>query len=157
MRWVEFSAFTVTLRTHEGNCPPISWQFDSDEETLAHFARMSRLFVHLKPYSQVTLEEYCETGLPTIRHPILHYERDQILLKIKTEYLYGRDLLVAPVLKPKRTTWKVYLPDDEWIHVWTGQQYGKGWHMVPAPIGQPPVFYRTKSAFTQLFEELKTI
>ncbi|HMF31697.1 MAG TPA: alpha-glucosidase, partial [Candidatus Lokiarchaeia archaeon] len=153
----EHGAFTVTLRTHEGNCPPISWQFDSDEETLTHFARMTRIFVHLKPYSLAVLDEYYSTGSPTIRHPILHYEEDRVLLKIKTEYLYGRDLLVAPVLKPKKTSWKVYLPEDEWIHVWTSRRYGKGWHVVPAPLGQIPVFYRASSTFADLFQGIKNL
>ncbi len=157
MRWAEHTAFTIIMRTHEGNCPPISWQFDSDEETLAHFAHMSRIFVHLKPYTQNVLQEYYDHGHPPMRHPILHYETDQTLAKLKTEYLFGRDLLVAPVLKPKKTTWKVYLPEDNWIHLWSGQEFKGGWYTVPAPIGQPPVFYRAGSPFTGLFLELKSL
>ncbi len=157
MRWAEHTAFTVVMRTHEGNCPPISWQFDSDEETLRHFARMSRIFVHLKPYTVATLRDYQEHGLPPMRHPIIHYETDKVLVNLKTEYLFGRDLLVVPVLKPKKVTWKVYLPEDKWVHLWSGQEYQGGWYTVPAPLGQPPVFYRVQSPFISLFSELKNL
>ena len=156
-RWCEQAAFTPILRTHEGDRPGANWQFDSDEETLAHFARMARVHAHLAEYHRALGREYADTGLPPIRHPYLHHEGDEALHGLSTQYLYGRDLLVAPVMEPRRRAWRVVLPDDEWVHAWTGRIYGRGTREVPAPPGCPPVFYRRSSPFLGLFEGLRSI
>lgn len=156
MRWVEHSAFTVIMRTHEGNRPDSNWQFDSDEETLKHFAKMSKVHKRIKPYIKSIVDEYYQTGLPTMRHPYIHYENEVKLHKFKYQYLFGRDLLVAPVYKPKRNRHRVYLPKDNWVHLWSGNNYYGGWVTVSSPIGEPPVFYREKSDFSELFSEVKS-
>ena len=57
-------------------------------------------------------------------------------------YMFGPDLLVAPVLEPDATTREVYLPrGTDWVHVWTGDRHPGGAVVtVAAPPGQPPVF-----------------
>ena len=157
MRWAELSAFTPVMRTHEGNRPDESWQFNSDEETLQHFAKMSKIYVALKPYMQAVVKENAETGIPCMRMPYIHYQQDKELIGLKYEYLLGRDLYVAPVYEEGATTRKLYLPDDQWVHLWSGQQYGQGVHEVEAPLGQTPVFYRKDSSYAQLFESLKNL
>jgi len=157
MRWAEMAAFTPVMRTHEGNRPGDCWQFDSDTESLLHFARMVNIYTHLKPYLKAVVKENAEKGLPCMRMPYIHYENDKTLLNLKYQYLLGRDLMVAPVCEEGKTAWKVYLPDDTWVHVWSGKEYGQGTHEVPAPIGQIPVFYRKESKYRYLFEEIKNI
>ncbi|TVQ24464.1 MAG: alpha-glucosidase [Spirochaetaceae bacterium] len=154
MRWAEMSVFTPTMRSHEGNRPDDGWQFDSDDETLAHFARMSQIFTALKPYHIHCGNEYQRTGVPMIRHPFIHYEDDPVCHRLKYQYLYGRDLMVAPVTGKGRRYVRCYLPDDDWVHLWTGTRYqGRQHHRVPAPLGQPAVFYRADSAYAELFEK----
>ncbi len=63
-------------------------------------------------------------------------------------------MMVAPVIEAGAVMRKVYLPDDAWRHLWSGQDYKPGWHDVPAPIGEPPVFYRPGSAFAPLFARI---
>ena len=155
MRWTEHAAFTQTMRTHEGNRPGSNWQFNSDAETLAHFARMTRIYAALRDYHQHLSNEYVATGLPPMRHPYIHFENDPVLHTLKYQYLYGRELLVAPVYRKGARKQKVYLPDDLWIHLWTGKAYPKGWHTVEAPLGKPPVFYRNGSDFSVLFQKIK--
>ena len=154
MRWAEMAVFSAIMRTHEGNRPNDNWQFDSDEETLKHFAAMSALHVRLKPYIRQSVKEYRESGLPLMRHPFLHYEHDEQVHELRYQYLFGRDLLVAPVYLPGMTSWKVYLPKDRWAGLWDHKPYGKGWHTVEAPLGKPPVFYRTVSSWGELFRAL---
>jgi alpha-glucosidase len=155
LRWCEQAAFTPIMRTHEGNRPQDNWQFDADEETLAHFARMARVYVHLGDYHRALGREYVETGVPPMRHPYVHYEGDEALHALRHQYLYGRDLLVAPVIRPRERSMRVYLPEDTWIHAWTGRAHGRGWHEVAAQIGEPPVFYRASSPFRALFDGLR--
>jgi alpha-glucosidase len=155
MRWAELSVFTMIMRTHESIKPYDNWQFDSDEETLNHFSKMSQIYVHLKPYLKSLSKEYIEKGFPPIRACYLHYEDDPELHSIKYQYLLGQDLLIAPVIKPNIKDWEVYLPKDYWIHLWSGNEYEGGWTIVGAPIGKPPVFYKKSSKFSNLFESLK--
>ena len=155
MRWAEFAAFTPVMRTHEGNRPDENWQFDSDKETLLHFARMSAIHKRLKPYLKELVKENTKYGIPVMRPIFMHFEDDMVAHNIKYEYMLGRDLIVAPVYKSDTTTRNVYLPDDEWIHLWTGKTFKGGNIIIEAPIGKPPVFYRKGSKFLKTFKSLK--
>ena len=157
MRWAELEAFSPIMRSHEGNKPQLNWHFDSDNETLEHLAKMSRIYVHLKPYFKYISKEYVEKGYPLIRALYLHYESDPEVHKIKYQYLLGRDLLVAPVYLPNIQKWKVYIPDDIWIHIWSNKEYNKGWYEVEAPIGNPPIFYVKNSQFSKLFAQIQNL
>jgi alpha-glucosidase len=157
LRWCEQAAFSPIMRTNEGNQPGRNWQFDSDAETLAHFSHMVHLYVMMGPYHREVSKQYVQTGLPPMRHPILHDLQDETLHTLRYQYMYGPDLMVAPVLKPGQQEWRVYLPKDSWIHLWTGKGYSAGWHDVPAPIGKPPVFFREGSKFRNIFEAMRKI
>ena len=87
----------------------------------------------------------------------LHHEDDAATYAIQDAYLYGRDLLVAPVWQAGQTSRAVYLPNgEEWTHIWSGRSYSGGQSITTeAPIGRPPVFHRTGSEFTELFSELR--
>ncbi|MGA4622768.1 alpha-glucosidase [Citrobacter meridianamericanus] len=157
LRWCDFSAFTPMMRTHEGNRPGDNWQFDGDAETIAHFARMTTVFTTLKPYLKQAVAQNSATGLPVMRPLFLHYEDDARTYTLKYQYLLGQDLLVAPVHEQGRTDWTLYLPEDSWVNVWTGETYQGGEITVDAPIGKPPVFYRAKSEWASLFATLRNI
>ncbi|KAF2957292.1 alpha-glucosidase [Thermotoga sp. Ku-13t] len=145
MRWTELSVFEPVMRTHEGNWPDENWQFDSDEETIKHFVEMTDLHVKLKNYFLACLKEYQQKGLPLFRPLFLHYPHEERCWTEQYEFLFGRDILVAPVLKPNVDRWQVYLPQDEWIHYWSGKLLRGGVHEVEAPIGRPPFFIRAGS------------
>jgi alpha-glucosidase len=157
MRWTEASVFTMTMRTHESIRPYDNLQFDYDEEVLEHFAKMVDLHVRFKPYLIALSEEYQESGIPPFRGCFLHYENDSKLYNLKYQYLLGPDLLVAPVIKPNIKEWNTYLPNDKWIHLWTLNEYSGGWSTVKAPIGNPPVFFRKKSRFLDLFKSIREL
>ena len=155
LRWCDFSAFTPMMRTHEGNRPGDNWQFDGDAETIAHFARMTGVFTHLKPYIRQAVKHNSQSGLPVMRPLFLHYEDDARTYTLKYQYLFGRDLLVAPVHEEGRSEWSLYLPQDTWINAWTGETHHGGDITVVAPLGKPPVFYHADSEWSALFGELR--
>ena len=159
MRWAEMAAFTPVMRSHEGNRPLQNLQIDQDQEVLAHFGRMTRIYVHLAPYLRSLSREAFETGLPVQRPLFLHFEDDSKTYDIQTAYLFGPDLLVAPVIEAGRTSWSVYLPaGTDWIHVWSGESLTGGQTVsVAAPLGQPPVFYRAGSLHAPLFSALTSL
>ncbi len=157
MRWTEASVFTFIMRTHESIKPYDNLQFDSTKELVTHFTRMVEIHVKLKPYLKFISDQYQKLGIPPFRACFLHYDNDPKLFDLKYQYLLGEDLLVAPVIKPNTTKWKVYLPEDEWIHIWSGKKNRGGMVIVEAPLGEPPVFYRESTSFSMLFESLNEI
>lgn len=153
-RWAEMAAFTPLMRTHEGNRPETNFQYYESKETMALLARMTDIHIALKPYLMDAVKENSESGLPVQRALFVHYESDPKTYDIQTEYLLGRDLLVAPVYLSGKEEWEVYLPDDAWIHLWTGKEYGKGSHVAETKMGFPAVFYRKESKWRKVFEDI---
>ena len=155
LRWYELGAFSPVLRTHEGNRPDDNLQIDSNDTLTAGFVRWSRVHAALAPYVQHLVIEAQDTGLPAQRALFLHYPKDAETFTIQDQFLYGADMLVAPVIEQGANARRVYLPGEgAWRHLWSGTDYPPGWHEVAAPIGAPPVFYRPASAFAHLFESL---
>jgi alpha-glucosidase len=150
MRWAEHAAFTPVMRTHEGNRPQDNLQVDSTPELLAHFGRMTRVHAALAPYTAALVAEAQATGLPLMRPTFLHDPAAGGAPE--TQYLYGGDLLVAPVVAPGVSAWEAVLPAGEWVHLWSGQRFGAGPARITAPFGQPPVFWREGSPHSALFE-----
>ncbi|WP_257348184.1 alpha-glucosidase [Pseudalkalibacillus decolorationis] len=151
LRWVDMAAFTPVMRTHEGNRPDDCFQYDGDDETLDHFVKMTNVYVTLAPYMKMLVKQNAEEGIPVQRPLFMEYEKDVRSYDIQYQYLLGTDILVAPVHEEGKTTWKVYLPEDDWVHFWSGEAYKGGDIEVDAPIGQPPVFYRKTSSYRELF------
>jgi len=149
MRWEEMNAFTPLYRFHEGNQPSRNVQFDRDEELLSHIAKFSGIHAALKEYLKSLVDEQVSKGTPVMRPLFYHYD-EEACCKEKTEYLLGRDILVAPVYKEGATSREVYLPGGKWIHFFTGREYAPGTNTVEAPIGSPPVFVRYDSSVKDL-------
>ena len=154
-RWCELAAFAPVMRSHEGNRPDDNLQYDSTPALLACFARWSRVHAALAPYVRQLCEEARDTGLPAQRPMFLHYPDQAELWTVQDQFLYGADLLVAPVIEEAAVLRRVVLPGEGlWRHVWSGKNFMAGSHEIAAPIGAPPVFYRPESAFAALFANL---
>ncbi|TSB02692.1 alpha-glucosidase [Sphingorhabdus contaminans] len=153
-RWIDMAAFAPVMRSHEGNRPADNLQLDSNAEFLAHFARMSQVHARLAPYVRALSDEAVATGLPLQRPLFLHYD-DPAYYDVQDQYLYGADMLVAPVVEADRTERNVILPEGEWVHLWSGTHYAQGTHAIAAPYGEPPVFTRKDSPFAPLFASVK--
>lgn len=154
-RWFEIAAFTPLFRTHEGCRPLANSQYWSDADCLRHFARMTEIFAALEPYHETVARECVEAGLPPLRHLWLHYGQDPSVRCIEHQYLYGRDILAAPVLRKGQTLKEVYLPQDRWVHFWSSRTFRGGSVILEAPLGYPPVFYREDSRFAPLFDSIR--
>jgi sulfoquinovosidase len=156
-RWLEMNVFSTYMRTHEGNRPTENFQFYQSQETLKLMKRMTEIRVLLKPYIKHLFEEAVQLGYPVQRPYVLHYQEDPNALELQFEYLFGSDVLIKPVVLEHQTTQTLYLPKDEWIHLWSNQHFMGGVEVsVPCPIGYPPVFYKKHSKFASLFESITT-
>ncbi|MCH5316727.1 MAG: alpha-glucosidase [Eubacterium sp.] len=153
MRWAEMNAFSPLMRSHEGLNPDVNAQFDHNEEVLNHHAKMSRIHKALKPYLKKCVEENANSGAGVIRPLFFHYD-EPVAYKEAYEYLLGRDILVAPVIKENANSRSVYLPNDQWVHLWSGNEYGGGTYDISSPLGEPPVFIRKNA---EMFDELLSV
>jgi len=144
LRWLEASAFTAVFRTHEGNQPAENAQIYDDAGTYDQFARFAKVYAALAPYRKQVCADAEQFGRPVVRPLFLHYPDDDTTRELHTQFLLGRDVLAAPVVEKHARERRVYLPDDDWKHLFTDEPYRGGrWHTVDAPIGRPPVFYRS--------------
>ena len=155
-RWLEFSCFTPVMRTHEGNRPDSNVQLYSNEKMIALAARWSKAHTALLPYLKKCVEMNAEKGIPVMR-PLFFDDpaNDALYDRNLFSYLLGEDVVVAPVVEEGADRRRLILPTGAWIHLWTGEEYAAGECTVCAPLGQPPVFIRKGSAYTELFESLR--
>lgn len=158
LRWAEFSAFTGIMRSHETNRPTENIQLYDSSYQMTFLGRMVRIFKALAEYKNPYIQEAVDKGYPLMRPLFFEYPQDKQAYKQEYEYLLGSDILVAPVWQENIKTWDVYLPEDQWIHLWTGQEYQGGKIIViDAPLGNPPVFIKKSSSFLEIFKSLKDL
>lgn len=155
LRWAELAAFMPVMRTHEGNRPDTNFQYYDDVDCMERLARLVDVYTMLAPYTKALVQENADLGHPVMRPLFYHYQEDPRSYTEQFEYLLGPDVLVAPVWKEDQTQWKVYLPSDGWMHLWTGAEYARGEHMVEAPLGEPPVFCKKDSSYAPLFAAIR--
>ncbi len=153
LRWEEMNAFSPLYRFHEGNQPVMNVQFDADEELYNQLEKFTNTHVRLKGYIKELVDENVNKGTPVMRPLFYHYDEPRAYTE-SLEYLLGRDILVAPVIDKGATTKTVYLPEDEWVHLYSGKEFDGGMVIVGAPIGEPPVFIRKDS---ERFNELMSL
>lgn len=155
LRWAEMAAFTPVMRTHECNRPNENFQYYDDEDCMKQLARLVDVYTMLAPYIKTLVAENAAKGVPVQRPMFLHYEQDLRCYDIQYQYMLGSDMVVAPVYQSGQAEWPVYLPEGEWVHLWTGAEYGQGDYSVAAPMGDTPVLYRKDSVWAKLFESIR--
>lgn len=88
--------------------------------------KYSELRYQLMPYTYTLAWEARSTGLPLMRALWLHYPDDERARALGNQYLWGRDLLIAPVFEKGATTRAVYLPRGDWYDWWTNTKLSGG-------------------------------
>ena len=88
------------------------------EALLTKFIRIREL---IRPYVRALMRTAHETGAPLLRPLFYEFPEDAQAWTCKDEFLFGPDLLVAPVLEPGEGERRVYLPEGSWTHLFTGE------------------------------------
>ena len=98
----------------------------------------------IRPYVRRLMQEAHETGAPVMRPLFYEFPQDRQAWLTEDCYMFGPDMLVAPVMEPGVTERSVYLPKGAtWKDAYTGQVYEGGQTVtVPAPIDVIPVLFR---------------
>ncbi|MCI0491173.1 MAG: DUF4968 domain-containing protein [Blastocatellia bacterium] len=138
-RWLAFGVLTSHTRAH-GAPPREPWEYD--EAFVEEYRRALNLRYSLMPYIYAQSKHSAERGYPMLRTLFFEYPDDLTSWFIEDEYMFGSDLLVAPMFEEAKER-NVYLPPGSWIDYQTGKAYeGAKWHRIAA--GQIPVILLVK-------------
>jgi|TARA_R100000388_G_C7245186_1_gene164603 alpha-D-xyloside xylohydrolase len=138
-RWTPFGMLTSHVRSH-GNPPTEPWEYS--DEFLEGFRKADNMRYKLMPYLYSQAKHSSERGLPMLRALFVEYPDDPGSWLIDDQYLFGSDMLVAPLFENVEQR-DVYLPPGTWIDYQTGKAYKGGWHSIEA--GEIPIIALVKS------------
>ena len=129
-RWIPFGFLTSHTRAH-GAPPTEPWLYDS-KRVQDVFRKSAEMKYRLMPYVYAQAKECTEKGLPMLRALFVEFPDDPGAWKVDDEYLFGSQILVAPLLESGITGRTVYLPEGKWIDYQTEKVYEGGWHRIEA-------------------------
>jgi len=166
IRWFQYGVFCPVFRMHGnrlpeqaplgasggGMCPSGAgnevWSYG--EEAYRIFKRYMFMRERLKPYISMLMKDAHEKGTPLMRPLFYEFPSDKEAWDIEDEYMFGPDLLIAPILFEGHRNRKVYLPEGtEWQNVSTQHVYTGGqWIECDAPLEDMPLFLRGNANLT---------
>jgi alpha-glucosidase len=142
-RWLQAGVFFPFMRSHTEFSSPDKepWSFGYRYEAINK--RSIELRYELLPYIYNTMEQASQNGVPALRPLFLDFPDDENVAAIDDEFLFGTDLLVAPILHEGATEREIYLPKGEWFDYWTGKEFsGDQAIHVPVTLDSIPLFVR---------------
>lgn len=142
-RWLQAAVFSPFMRMHTEIATPDKepWSFGWRYEAINK--RAIELRYQLLPCIYNVMQQAAETGVPALRPLFLEFPDDEKAAKTDDEFLFGSDLLVAPVLWEGVDARDVYLPAGDWFDYWTGRHYAGGATIsVPVTLDSIPMFVR---------------
>lgn len=143
-RWLQAGVFFPFMRSHTelGTPDKEPWSFGYRFEAINK--RSIELRYELLPYIYNVMEQASDSGLPAMRPLFLEFPGDEKVAAIDDEFLFGADLLVAPVLHEGVLERAIYLPEGDWYDYWTGRPFTGGQTIhVPVALDSIPMFVRS--------------
>ncbi len=160
IRWFQYGTFSPVMRLHGDRQPDTKlykkdgspalftgrdnevWSFG--EKAYEILVRYMKLRETMRPYTRELMRQAHEKGTPVMRTMFYEFPEDESCWILKDQYMFGGDLLVAPVAYENMTARDVYLPvGSGWTSLWSGESYEGGQVVhVDAPIDIIPVFLR---------------
>jgi alpha-D-xyloside xylohydrolase len=132
-RWTPFGMLTSHTRLH-GAPPTEPWEYGDD--FVDEFRKSAELRYRLMPYIYAQAVHSSQHGYPMVRALFFEYPSDPTSWFVEDEYMFGSDILVAPLMEAGEER-SVYLPPGAWIDYQTGRRYeGEKWHTVR--VGEIP-------------------
>ncbi len=153
-RWLEFGAFAPVMRAHSQEAvPPEPIYYPEPYKSIVR--DYIKLRYRMLPYNYTLAWRNNVFGTPLML-PLNFYYDNPELLNINHEYLWGENILVAPVMEGGINFHDVTLPDGKWIYYWNNHSYeGYGEVSVEAPLEWLPLFIKAGS-FIPMVEEMLT-
>ncbi len=149
-RWIELGVFTPFYRNHtmKGSADQEPWVHGPEHEAIRR--RYIELRYQLLPYIYTSFQESTSTGIPLMRPILLEFPDAQAFYGEESEFLFGRDLLVAPKVFEMLDAYDINLPPGEWYDYWTAAKYQGGQPLkVDPPLDLVPLYVRAGSILPQ--------
>ena len=115
-RWVQFSCFTPILRPHGSGVPSEPVYFS--EQTQDIVRRFMKLRYSLLPYIYTTATQASVRGYPIIRPLFFDFPDDTTSYNLANQYMFGPNMMVAPVIEKGQEEIEVYFPKTNWYNFW---------------------------------------
>ena len=165
VRWFQFGLFSPVMRLHgsrnrhfeptpglkePSGDPNEIWSFgDENFEILKNL-----IFIRekLRPYIQNQMDVASEKGYPVMRPMFFEYPDDEICYTLDSQYMFGDDIIFAPIVEQGQTVKTVYIPDGEWILTKDKKVYTKGTYEITANIDEFIAFVKSGSTVIECFE-----
>lgn len=156
VRWLQMGAFSPMLRTH-AQLKPEPYHYPQHDAIIKDFIRQRYQWL---PYNYTLAYENTVEGLPLARPVNFHSEGGTVDANVTDEYLWGSEVLVAPVFKKGARSRKVYFPaGDTWIN-WNkpSQTFAGGTTAtVAAPLEEIPMFVKAGSFIPQYMRPIENV
>lgn len=169
-RWIQFGAVSGVMRTKYSGLAFPSYQRPQvfDPDLLPIWRRYTKLHTQLYPYILAADARYRATGMPLMRHLALAGEP----AAPDDQFLFGADLLAAPVLEPGAQARKLHVPRGTWVDWWRSVGYREsdgsfhagrarfvaaGEQELPAPLAELPLLVRAGAVLPLLSADVDTL
>jgi alpha-D-xyloside xylohydrolase len=155
VRWYQYGVFTPVFRTHGNRPNNEAWTIGGD--TYPHIRAAMMLRERLRPYVMEQMVVASKRGIPPMRPLFFDFEDDPRAAQVEDQFLFGPDLLIAPITEYRARSREVYLPAEcDWTDAWSGMVLPAGGTVTAdAPIEHIPVFVRGRNAeLLSLFQGL---
>ena len=170
VRWFQFGLFCPVMRLHGSRNRPQNyvprhpgvyepsggdneiWSFG--ERNFPILRDLILLRAKLKPYILECAERTSRTGEPIMRPMFFDFPEDSSCQKLSDQYMFGPDILFAPIIRQGETERRVYLPEGKWIRTLDGNVYdGGGWIIASAAIDEYIAFVRDGADIIRIWED----
>ena len=152
-RWLPFGFLSSHTRAH-GAPPTEPWLIGKDFTDA--FRANAEMKYQLMPYVYAQAKDCSEKGLPMVRALFVEFPHDAGAWLVEDEYMYGSQLLVAPLLESGSSR-TVYLPKGKWIDYQSGKVYEGGYQEISIPTAQEMKAYAEASGSATVSQPLPCI
>ena len=165
VRWFQYGVFCPVTRLHgsrEGHdrtrdiIEPTGganelWSFG--DEVFGILKELVELRERLRPYVEKHMAIASETGAPVMRPMFFDYPEDEECYRTGEQYMFGDDIIFAPIVNQGQTEKEVYLPGGKWIFARNGQVFEGGTrYSVKAEIDETVIFVKCGADVIGIFE-----
>jgi alpha-D-xyloside xylohydrolase len=163
VRWFQFGlycpifrlhGFRISLNLKKGSDNEI-WSFG--EKAYNIIKKYLLLREALRGYINEEAKKTVELGIPLMRPLFMDFEQDKIVEEIDDQFMFGSQIMVAPIVKENQVARKVYLPKDQiWINAYTKEEIEGGEYIfVEAPLDQIPTFILKENTVLKYYDILR--
>ncbi|MBN8685645.1 MAG: DUF5110 domain-containing protein [Chitinophagales bacterium] len=144
-RWFQWGVFNPIFRIHGYQTETEPWKYGEQVEN--NMRKMMNLRYRLLPYIYSSAWQVSQKGSTLMRPLVMDFSEDTLAISQAYQYMFGKNILVAPVTAPNINTWDVYLPKtNKWYDFWTGKKHMGGQYIkAAAPSDKIPLFVKAGS------------